>query len=538
MFKSSILKNRFVLLCLLFLVSSAALLFSSHLDGGFWWSDSARHALNSVFLTDVVRDFPISRLRDYAIDYFFQYPALTILFYPPLFYISTIPFLLLFPESHFIVQFVVALYSFFLMWGSYKISRFYLDVLPSAMLAISFVFLPEMALWGRQVMLEIPAMCFLIWGVYFYLKYTQTNVIKDFYFCLFFVLCGLYTKLSLVFILPVFAAYHLWHFRLDFWKNKSEWVAAFVFLVAVMPLIGISYYFGKENVNSVQNLSDAVLGRETLENWLWYIKQLPSQLGVIYCILIVLFPFTILYRYFKSKKIMDNVVFLIIWLVIGYLFFSYVQLKEARHDVFIFLPLILFSFLALKYILSQKLFHLASVVLAVFTMMTTLLYHPVPYVEGYKQAVELIKGKIPENTNVMISAYRDGSFIFNMRVLSDRPDVSVIRADKLFLKIVVRRSLGVKEKKINEEQMFKKIQNSKISYVVAQEDFWIDIPKMAQLQMLLKSDLFEKIGEIKVQSNVNIHEDKLIIYKSLFDLPEKAEEMKIDLGIIGQKIKK
>src|SRR5712692_10244928 len=50
-------------------------------DGSFWFSDSPRHALNGVFVSDLVRDHPLSGLKAYAMNYYLRYPALTILFY-------------------------------------------------------------------------------------------------------------------------------------------------------------------------------------------------------------------------------------------------------------------------------------------------------------------------------------------------------------------------------------------------------------------------------------------------------------------------
>ena len=63
-----------------------ALFLASPTDGNFWWSDAPRHALNGAFVLDFVQQWPVDDARRWAVDYYLKYPALTILFYPPLFY--------------------------------------------------------------------------------------------------------------------------------------------------------------------------------------------------------------------------------------------------------------------------------------------------------------------------------------------------------------------------------------------------------------------------------------------------------------------
>ena len=64
--------------------------------GDFSYSDAPRHALNGVFIKDMVAAFPWRDPAGYAMQYYVQYPALSILFYPPLFYVISAPFYALF----------------------------------------------------------------------------------------------------------------------------------------------------------------------------------------------------------------------------------------------------------------------------------------------------------------------------------------------------------------------------------------------------------------------------------------------------------
>lgn len=112
------------------LLASAALIavlallwWQSPRGGAFWWSDAARHALNAAFVTDLLRDLPWQDPAGYAYRYYAQYPALTILFYPPLLYALTAPFYALFGVSHEVALLVVFLHYFAFGLGCWRLAR-------------------------------------------------------------------------------------------------------------------------------------------------------------------------------------------------------------------------------------------------------------------------------------------------------------------------------------------------------------------------------------------------------------------------------
>jgi len=61
------------------LAASIALTANALVNGDFWWSDSSRHALNGAFVKDFITAMPWHEPKAWAIDYYLQYPSLTIL---------------------------------------------------------------------------------------------------------------------------------------------------------------------------------------------------------------------------------------------------------------------------------------------------------------------------------------------------------------------------------------------------------------------------------------------------------------------------
>ena len=70
-----------------FIISSIIFL-NNFNKGEFWMPDESRHAMDGVFILDIVKDISnhkVKGLREYAEKYFWKYPALGINRYPPVF---------------------------------------------------------------------------------------------------------------------------------------------------------------------------------------------------------------------------------------------------------------------------------------------------------------------------------------------------------------------------------------------------------------------------------------------------------------------
>src|SRR3954468_21029182 len=98
-------------------------------DDAFSWPDSPRHALNGAFLLDFARTHPLHDPAGYAYNYYAQYPALTILFYPPLFYVLLAIFYALFGVSQTAAIAAECFCYAALAIGSYRLARFWLSTL-------------------------------------------------------------------------------------------------------------------------------------------------------------------------------------------------------------------------------------------------------------------------------------------------------------------------------------------------------------------------------------------------------------------------
>jgi hypothetical protein len=519
------------------IVVVVALLFLQAPHGGaFYWSDAPRHALNGVFVKDLLLDLPLDDPAGYAYRYYAQYPALTILFYPPLFYAISAPFYALLGVSHETALFVVFLHYVAYGLGCFALARFWLSAMPSLAFALLMVLLPEVAFWGRQVMLEIPAFAFLVWSAAALMRYVRGAPVGWLYLCAALLVCALYTKISVAYVGLVYLIVLLQREGLGLFRNKHVYAVALLSAVALLPLLVLTVKFGQANVQSVTGVADTVASRSSLEAWIWYARQIPSQVGWPLTVLAVLGLGYACVQARRKSSSLEPLRFWALWFAIGYLFFSSIDLKEARHSVFLLAAVAFVAVWFLDTLLSKQLAAGALCLAVASTAAATVLDRPVFYVKGYAEVVDLVAKQAPRDSVVLFSGYRDGSFVFNMRAREDRRDLSVLRADKILLSVAVRRELGVQEKDFSEAEIAQTLNDNGVHYVVMQPGFWTDLEAMRRFERVMATPQFEEVARIATPANHKAHEAELVVYKNKGSVNPKPKRAEIELKIINRSI--
>ena len=98
----------------------------------------------------------------------------------------------------------------------------------------------------------------------------------------------------------------------------------------------------------------------------------------------------------------------------GYLFFTLISVKEPRHSLMVLLPLAVAAPLFLTAILPKPLGEFAGLALGIGTLLYTLVFCPVPRVEGYQDIALYLAKNVPHDGVVLYSGYRDANLIFDL----------------------------------------------------------------------------------------------------------------------------
>lgn len=486
------------------------LFFTAPTNGDFWWFDSSRHAMNGVFIRDLLLEGGLWHPINFANEYYRQYPGINIGFYPPLLYLTSAPFLALFGTGHPISQAVVSLYAFLAGLLIYLICVREMDRLTSMATALCVLALPQMAFLSRQIQLDVPAVALLLAAAYCLIRHLdggRTNWLFATAVC---VGLAMLMRVQAVLAVPVIL-FFLGLYKYDQRPKLSTRVAAVTLagLIALPSVLMVAYF---SQIN--QSLATQMPGMPALfsvANWFWYVKVLPQQMGwpaVAWSVAGLLACGIV----FRKQEVPVAVKVLAAFGLCSWVFFTIVSNKDARFN----LPSLPFLFMLAALGFNRLAPRVAKVSLLVLAtwLVFQVTFSTMPVVTGFKEAALAAQSITPASGNVLISAHRDGSFIYNMRTLGNRRDIGIRRADKLIVEFTIMRDFGIKEPNLGLKEIADLLKQQNVSVIVAQTDYLSDLPSMRNFQKFLNEGLvFERLQTIPLQGATNQNEDELVIYK-------------------------
>jgi hypothetical protein len=487
-----------------------ALFMTSPTNGDFWWYDASRHAMNGVFLRDFLLEGGLLHPIAFARSYYQQYPAINVGFYPPFLYLSSVPFLTIFGASHAVSQAVVTLYALGAGVMVYLICQQAIDKLSALATALAVMAMPAMALWSRQVQLDVPALALLLATAWALIGYLQTGRSRWLRATALFLGLAMLTRVQAGYAAPAVGLLALFHLTLER-RSLRVWVgAACLFLALALPSIASVIYFSRVT----GTLAGAMPGMPALwsvDNWTWYARELPDQISMPLVFLLVAGLVCAAITVVRcGLSIQMKVV--AAFALASWVFFTVVSNKEPRFN----LPSLPFLFMLAAFGLYQVSAMLARVLLvlaATWLCYLSVAVAQVPVVDGFREAAKLAQQYTPQGRNILISAHRDGNFVFDMRTMSERRDIGVRRADKLFVEINVMRQLGIKDQNLDERGVKAVLDKEQVAVIVAQTGYLAVQPSMQAFQRVLdEGEEFRIVGKVPMRGEVRKDETELVIY--------------------------
>ncbi|MDC8759659.1 ArnT family glycosyltransferase [Janthinobacterium fluminis] len=484
---------------------------SSPTGGDFWWYDAPRHAMNGVFLSDLLSEGGLAHPLRYARAYYEQYPAINIGFYPPFFYLSSVPLLLLFGASHAVAQAAVALYTLMLGALVCLICRRAMDHASALATALCVLLLAPVALWSRQVQLDVPAaaMHFLTAGLL--IRHLETQRQGWLFAAAVCLGLSMLTRVQGVFAVPVFLFFVFGRGGAGRPALGKRIAATAIAGLIALPAMLMVAYFSKVN----QALATAAPGMPplwSLANWTWYAGQLPLQLGwPALCLAVA--GLAAAARAAATGRATPALRVLAAYTVCAWIFFSVVSNKDPRFN----LPGMLFLFVLAAhglYLCAAPAARLFLPALAAWLLLQLGATPAVPVVGGFPEAAAAAQALTPQQANVLISAHRDGNFIYALRTLGRRRDIGVCRADKLFVEIHIMRELGVRDRNLDRQAILAMLDRHKVATVVAQPGYLSDQPSMRNFQALLDDGVhYARVRTVALTGQTGRDERALVIYQ-------------------------
>jgi hypothetical protein len=287
--------------------------------------------------------------------------------------------------------------------------------------------------------------------------------------------------------------------------------AAAVLCGMALPSVLMFMHFGRvyTTLATAMPMMPSVL---SIENWTWYLQKLPAQLGMPALILTLCGIIASVWSARKNKPSLEIVVVGCFGLA-SWTAFSVISNKEPRFDLPTVPFVLMFASIGL-YQFEPRLARIAISSVALFCAIQAIVFDRVPVVAGFEAAAKSAAQNTPPSSNVLVSAHRDGSFVFDLRALGTRPDIGVRRADKLFVQMSIMRQLGIQDRRLDRQAILEILDREKIATIVAQRDYLIDQPTMRAFQELLDlHEYFVPVSQIAMTGTLLPEEKELIVYR-------------------------
>lgn len=506
--------------------------------GDIDWADASRHALNGAFVLDFIEQLPWRHPIEFAYDYYRQWPALTILFYPPLFYGVLAAVYAVFGVSEASALLTELAFLFLLAWGAFRLSRHWLDAPPALAVALLLLGAPEVAFWGRQIMLDVPAYALLVWAAEFLVRHLKSGQRWTLFAAVICVAAATYTKYNAIFFVVPIAISLVYAHGWRVFRHGAVLQAAALGGVLLLPLVGIFFAFGSYNLDQAAALPGAEASRWSTAELTYYARILPSVISwptlAFACLYILALPFAPALRLARADAI-----FLGSWLLVGYAFYSMIAVKEPRHILFITYPLALMAVLAIDRTLARfSLRYGVSLAFAGAILAMTLSTDTVPAVAGMRQAAEAVAQLAPPETNVAFWGSRDGTFVYAMRAYSGRRDLGVVRLDKILLsEVTVYVEHGFKENAIKPDELTGTFRDLHVQYVVFQTRYHDDLASVKALEEALGSDKFSEVERFPMTANYGKgYIADLVIYRMKAEVPRGRVAPSMQIKLLGRSL--
>lgn len=500
-------------------------------DGEFWWSEAPRNALNGVFILDLLKDRPVADPVGWAWRYYAQYPSLTIGFYPPGLHAVLAAFFAVLGVSHATAAVCMASFAFALGLGVHALVGRFAPPAFALATAIGVLAMPELMIWGQQVMLEVPMLAAATWAAVFAVRHLESGSTGDLWLAAAFTVAALYFKqtaaVAALAILLTLLLHGGWRPLL----RPPALAAAAVSAVALVPLILLQLRFGDFNVTSMVHRADVDIDRFGAEGLLWYPRRLADMAGWP-MLAAALAGLAALPLGRVRRNWSPALTLLLTWLAGAAVLITLIHLKETRHGLVMLLPLAAFAGLLHAWWPTRAARGTWIVVAAALLAFgLTLASVPTPRIHGVEQAARRVLRLAGPDQRIAFSGTQDGSFSFNVRVLDPERRTRVVRVDKLLLDITIMPELGLNAKDLSAEEIAAMFDRHGIRWVVASPTLWTTEPVMARLLDVLESPRFERVDRIPVSGVTTTREFR--IYRNRGELKSPPDEPPTKSSIAG-----
>jgi 4-amino-4-deoxy-L-arabinose transferase-like glycosyltransferase len=476
--------------------------------GDFAHTDAWSHAMNGVYLLDLIKAMPIHRFWDFTTSYFAKYPAISLPYHPPGFPLFEAILFAVMGVSAVTARFAVVLCALAAVLAWYRLVRNTHGQTVALISGFFFITNTAIVLASRQVMLEIPAIATIAISAFFLHKAVESRSVCFLYWWAISAGASVWMKQTTIFLIPLSISYFLLQ-----WKNfrppfKHFLAAGAIIIAELIPIWFMTRSYAHFALAQVVGGTRRYgFEKGSMADLSYYFRHLPDLVPIYILALAAVSLIIILWK----KQFRQNLIY-ILWILWAYATASAISIKEDRYGLFLIPPLYLLACAFVDRIeIRIKGIKIVNVVLGLLCIVQCgFAYRTTgPMMFGYEEAARYIdqnwKGKA-----VLISAKYHGNFTFNVRKLDPQGKIMVLRAEKVLPQLVRRPD------EVNQEWLDQSLSDLGIKYIIVESANWKIVPEMTRLRQLLEAGKFTLRKRIPVQGTIKGYEGvDILVYEYL-----------------------
>lgn len=505
--------------------------------GGFWNTDESRHAMDGVYVLDVLRNRPFFDLYEYTVQYFARYPALGLTWYPPFFaFVESLVFAVA-GISEYSARLTVMLFCVAGLAGWYTWVRQIWGRQIALFSGLLILTNPVLIFFSRSVMLELPALTMIILSLLSLHHYLQRPTHLRSITTGMLIAAMLLTKQTTGFILPLMLLYPLLLGSIrPMIARQSVWAYLLV-IIAILTLGIHASIFGTVALGGIE-AGASKFPLSSPNRWLMHLR-----------VIVEVYPWPLLAlavaglgaMAFGPRKRSDLLA--PAWVLLWYLAFSLVSTKygnSLRYSTYLTPAVALLAARGLSFYGHKPALYNTWITILVAIIAWNIYTDSKseqPFVSGLDRVAEDVLGR-PDEGTILYCCKHDGNFIFHVRKNDVDQENIVLRADKILVSMVVHKFYGVVSHMQTENDLYRILDTYGVSIIVVESSDLVGLSEFGLLLNILRDgEKFQLLEEFPLETNVREFADiKIRIYRYLDQKPIPEKGIVFPMPHLGREV--
>ncbi len=407
-------------------------------------TDGARHAMNGAFIHDLLTRghyselLHFSRVLHFAKAYYVHLPALSLPYHPPLFPFFEAIFFLIFGVNVLAARLAIALAVALSAMGLFRlVIKTHASALVAAFSTIMFLTLPYVLWLASDVMLEFPALVFVVLAIRCLADVDKQYQWKDALLFAVLAAAAVWTKQQTVFLgaVPFFYIALIGRWRLFF--KLPIWISSGLFLVLVAALTLLSLPVHGAGVN--QALPPQGHRYFYLHHLAFYVSNYSGVVGPAGVFLLLVFAAALAGRMLQRR----STALYASWAISALLLLVLLAPYSPRYLFFVVPPVFVLGFASLAEISGRWPATRRWVIVASGALLlATIAYSSrsrVAFMRGPDEVARMLSSLTPRR--ILYCGGTDGNFIFSYRSHHAPLETVILAGDKLSADVFIRTAL-------------------------------------------------------------------------------------------------